>query len=110
MDIETLALELQKTADRAERNTGRIKKLEEEHEAIHQIATSVAVMAEKMDSMKEKFGSKDGVKEDTEQPDEKKETEKKEERKPWELTPEQIQAINDAIAANLDFNGEDKNY
>lgn len=51
MDIETLALELQKTADRAERNTGRIKKLEEEHEAIHQIATSVAVMAEKMDSM-----------------------------------------------------------
>ena len=51
MDIETLALELQKTADRCERNTGRIKKLEEEHEAIHQIATSVAVMAEKMDSM-----------------------------------------------------------
>lgn len=28
----------------------------------------------------------------------------------WELTPAQIQAIDDAIAANLDFNGEDKNY
>ena len=29
----------------------RIKKLEEAHEALHQLATSVAVMAEKMDTM-----------------------------------------------------------
>jgi methyl-accepting chemotaxis protein len=66
MDIETLALELQKTADRAERNTGRIKKLEEEHEAIHQIATSVAVMAEKMDSMNKSLTSMSAKVEDIE--------------------------------------------
>lgn len=66
MDIETLALELQKTADRAERNTGRIKKLEEEHEAIHQIATSVAVLAEKMDSMNKSLNSMSAKVEDIE--------------------------------------------
>lgn len=66
MDIETLALELQKTADRCERNTGRIKKLEEEHEAIHQIATSVAVMAEKMDSMNKSLTSMSAKVEDIE--------------------------------------------
>ena len=51
MDIETLAIAHQKTEDRSIRNEGRIKKLEEEHEVLHQLATSVAVMAEKMDSM-----------------------------------------------------------
>lgn len=51
MDIETIALKLQETTDRSERNEGRIKKLEGEHEVLHQLATSVAVMAEKMDSM-----------------------------------------------------------
>ena len=66
MDIETLALELQKTADRAERNTGRIKKLEEEHEAIHQLATSVAVMAEKMDAMNKSLTSMNAKVEDIE--------------------------------------------
>lgn len=66
MDIETLALELQKTADRCERNTGRIKKLEEEHEAIHQIATSVAVLAEKMDSMNKSLNSMSAKVEDIE--------------------------------------------
>ena len=66
MDIETLALELQKTADRCERNTGRIKKLEEEHEALHQIATSVAVMAEKMDSMNKSLTSMSAKVEDIE--------------------------------------------
>lgn len=51
MDMETIALELQKTADRSERNEGRIKKLESEHKVLQQLATSVAVMAEKMDNM-----------------------------------------------------------
>ena len=51
MDIETLAIAHQKTDDRSIRNEGRIKKLEEAHEILHQLATSVAVMAEKMDTM-----------------------------------------------------------
>ena len=51
MDIETLALKLQETTDRSERNEGRIKKLAHEHEVLHKLATSVAVMAEKLDSM-----------------------------------------------------------
>lgn len=51
MDVEQVALKLQETTDRSVRNEGRIKKLETEHEVLHQLATSVAVMAEKMDSM-----------------------------------------------------------
>lgn len=51
MDIEALALKLQETTDRSERNEGRIKKLETEHEVLHKLATSVAVMAEKLDTM-----------------------------------------------------------
>ena len=51
MDIENLALKLQETTDRSVRNEGRIKKLENEHEVLHNLATSVAVMAEKMDTM-----------------------------------------------------------
>ena len=51
MDIEQIALELQKTTDRSERNEGRIKKLEGESAALHQLATSVAVMAEQLKTM-----------------------------------------------------------
>ena len=51
MNIEDLAIKLQKTTDRSERNEGRIKKLETEHEALHNLATSVAVMAEQMKTM-----------------------------------------------------------
>ena len=51
MDIETLAIAHQKTEDRSLRNEGRIKKLEDAHEVLHTLATSVAVMAEKMDVM-----------------------------------------------------------
>lgn len=51
MDMEQVAVQLQKIDDRSIRNEGRIKKLEEEHDALHKLATSVAVMAEKMDSM-----------------------------------------------------------
>ena len=51
MDLEKLALNWQKTDDRSIRNEGRIKKLENEHETLHKLATSVAVMAEKVSTM-----------------------------------------------------------
>lgn len=51
MDMEHLAIQLQKIEDLSTRNEGRIKKLESEHEVLHQLATSVAVMAEKMEGM-----------------------------------------------------------
>lgn len=51
MDTEQLALRLQETVDRSLRNEGRIKKLESEHEALHDLVTSVAVMAEQMKNM-----------------------------------------------------------
>ena len=51
MDMEQVAVQIQKVADLASRNEGRIKKLESEHEVLHQLATSVAVMAEKMEGM-----------------------------------------------------------
>lgn len=55
MDLESLALAQQKTEDRSLRNEGRIKKLESEHETLHTLATSVAVMAERMTSMDTKM-------------------------------------------------------
>lgn len=39
--------------DRSLRNEGRIKKLENEHEVLHDMAKSLAVMAEKQSSMGE---------------------------------------------------------
>jgi hypothetical protein len=51
MDNENLALKLQETTDRSLRNEGRIKKLEGENAVLHQLATSVAVMAEQMKTM-----------------------------------------------------------
>lgn len=51
MDIESVALKLQETTDRSLRNEGRIKKLEGENAVLHELATSVAVMAEQMKSM-----------------------------------------------------------
>lgn len=51
MDNEQIALKLQETTDRSLRNEGRIKKLEGENEVLHQLATSVAVMAEQMKTM-----------------------------------------------------------
>ena len=51
MNIEDLALRHQKTEDRSIRNEGRIKKLEEESGVLHQLATSVAVMAEQLKTM-----------------------------------------------------------
>ena len=57
MDNETLAVKLQETTDRSVRNEGRINKLEGEHEAIHQLATSVAVMAEQLKTMNDNVDS-----------------------------------------------------
>jgi predicted transcriptional regulator len=51
MDNEQLALKLQETTDRSIRNEGRIKKLEGENAVLHQLATSVAVMAEQLKTM-----------------------------------------------------------
>lgn len=51
MDNEQLALRLQETTDRSIRNEGRIKKLEGESDVLHQLATSVAVMAEQLKTM-----------------------------------------------------------
>lgn len=51
MDTEQLALKLQETTDRSLRNEGRIKKLESESDVLHQLATSVAVMAEQLKNM-----------------------------------------------------------
>ena len=51
MDIEQIALKLQETTDRSTRNEGRIKKLESESAVLHQLATSVAVMAEQLKTM-----------------------------------------------------------
>ena len=51
MNIEELALKQQKTEDRSIRNEGRIKKLEAENDVLHQLATSVAVMAEQLKTM-----------------------------------------------------------
>lgn len=51
MEIEQVALKLQETTDRSIRNEGRIKKLEGENTVLHNLATSVAVMAEQMKTM-----------------------------------------------------------
>lgn len=51
MDIEQIALKLQETTDRSQRNEGRIEKLEGENTVLHNLATSVAVMAEQLKTM-----------------------------------------------------------
>ena len=51
MDIDELALKQQATDDRSIRNEARIKKLEAENKSLHDLATSVAVMAEQLKSM-----------------------------------------------------------
>ena len=51
MNIDDIAIKLQETTDRSTRNEGRIKKLESESAVLHQLATSVAVMAEQLKTM-----------------------------------------------------------
>ena len=50
MDLEH-ERRLTEVESKADRNEGRIKKLESEHEALNKLATSVAVMAERQDTM-----------------------------------------------------------
>lgn len=57
MTTEELAIAHQKTDDRSIRNEGRIKKLEEAHEVLQELATSVAVMAEQIKTMNTNVGS-----------------------------------------------------
>lgn len=51
------AQRLQSVEDHANRNEGRIKKLEGEHESLNKLVTSVAVMAEQMKTMNTKIGT-----------------------------------------------------
>ena len=51
METEQLILKVQEIADRSIRNEERIEKLEGANIVLHQLATSVAVMAEQMKSM-----------------------------------------------------------
>lgn len=51
MEIEQIVIKLQETTDKAARNEGRIKKLESENAVLHELATSVAVMAEQLKTM-----------------------------------------------------------
>ena len=57
MDNEILAVKIQEVADRSIRNEGRIKKLENETETLHKLATSVEVMAVELKAMNKKFDS-----------------------------------------------------
>lgn len=60
MNIEEIALKLQETTDRSVRNEGRIKKLETEQCVLHELATSVAVLAEQVKNMNANIGSLTG--------------------------------------------------
>ena len=60
MENEKIVMKLQEVSDKADRNEGRIKKLEHESEAIHKLATSVAVMVEQMKSIDQKVTKLDG--------------------------------------------------
>ena len=57
MNVEDIALKLQETTDRSVRNEGRIKKLEENHGVLQNLATSVAVLAEQIKTMNETVSS-----------------------------------------------------
>ena len=51
MTNEEIALKLQGVSDKADRNEGRIKKLEESTATLHELATSVAVMANQLKTL-----------------------------------------------------------
>ena len=51
MEIEQIIMKLQETTDKAARNEGRIKKLESDNAVLHQLATSVAVLAEQLKAL-----------------------------------------------------------
>jgi undecaprenyl pyrophosphate phosphatase UppP len=83
MDIESVALKLQETTDRSIRNEGRIKKLEGENAVLHQLATSVAVMAEQMKTMNKSVTTLTGEVEEL----------KEKPRKRWESLVTQVISI-----------------
>lgn len=56
-DVMGFATQLQEVKDRSIRNEGRIKKLEGENNVLHQLATSVAVMAEQLKTMNSRVGT-----------------------------------------------------
>lgn len=51
METEQLIIKLQEATDRSIRNEERIEKLESENGVLHQLATSVAVMAEQLKTL-----------------------------------------------------------
>lgn len=55
-----MALKLQETTDRSVRNEGRIKKLEAEQQVLHQLATSVAVLADQSKTMNQNLSTLSG--------------------------------------------------
>lgn len=57
MEEISIVTQLQEVKDRSLRNEGRIKKLESENNVLHQLATSVAVMAEQLKTMNTKVGT-----------------------------------------------------
>lgn len=52
MNEEQIIKELAETASRSKSNMHRLEKLEKDHEAINNLATSVAVMAKEQESMR----------------------------------------------------------
>lgn len=51
MNNEDIVRELQQVQDKAARNEGRIKKLEDNYAMLHELATSVAVMATQLKTL-----------------------------------------------------------
>lgn len=91
MTLEEIAIKLQETKDRSLRNEGRIKKLESEHDVLHKLATSVAVMAERMKGVDDKVTAIEGVVEEI----------KSKPAKRWESVVEKI--IMTVLAAVIGF-------
>ena len=60
MDNESMALKLQETTDRSIRNEGRIKKLESEQSELRELTTSVALLAQQMESMTKSIDTMSG--------------------------------------------------
>lgn len=56
MTLEELAIRQQVTEDRSVRNEGRIKQLEEDQRALHELATSIQALATDQANMKEDIG------------------------------------------------------
>lgn len=60
MEIEQIIMKVQATEDKADRNEGRIEKLESESAVQRELVTSVAVIAEQLKTMNVKFDRLEG--------------------------------------------------